>query len=446
MKRCQKILAILLSLVLLASAFGCTRESGPINAPLALAVYPQMAPYASSFDREAFEAWSKDVEAQQRDLGDTSAVEDFFAQSAQVFLKGTAGENRTYSPLNIYMALAMLAQVTGGESREQILSTLGSESIDALRQQASDVWNANYRDDGSLTSILASSLWLDREIRYNQDTMDTLAKDFYASSYRGEMGSDEYNQLFQDWLNEQTGGLLEEAAGDMELDRETVMALATTVSFQAKWYDEFMESETAPQTFHGPDRDVETDFMHQSEERGDYYWGERFSAISQPFAEGGDMWFLLPDEGVSPEELLADDEAMEFLFCAHKYEWEKQDMVTVNKSIPKFDISSQFDLKEGMKALGITDVFDPMLSDFTPMTTDVKEPIILSEANHAARVTIDEEGCTATAFTVMKFEKMSACAGAPDEVDFVLDRPFFFCITGESGLPLFMGIVNNPNE
>ncbi len=444
MKPYQKILSILLSLVLLASAFGCTRDSGPINAPLALAVYPEMAPYASSFDQEAFEAWSKDVEAQERDLGDTSALEDFFAQSAQVFLKETKGENRTYSPLNIYMALAMLAQVTGGESREQILSTLGSESIDTLRQQASDVWNANYRDDGSLTSILASSLWLNREIRYNQDTMDTLAKDFYASSYRGEMGSDEYNQLFQDWLNEQTGGLLKEAAGDMKLDEETVMALATTVSFQAKWYDEFMESETAPQTFHAPDGDVETDFMHQSEERGDYYWGERFSAIGQHFAGGGDMWFLLPDEGVCPEELLADEEAMEFLFCAKKYEWKNRDMFTVNKSIPKFDISSQFDLKEGMKALGITDVFDPMLSDFTPMTTDVKEPLVLSEADHAARVTIDEEGCTATAFTVMKIIPAGAWVGTPDEVDFVLDRPFFFCITGESGLPLFMGIVNSP--
>jgi len=29
-------------------------------------------------------------------------------------------------------------------------------------------------------------------------------------------------------------------------------------------------------------------------------------------------------------------------------------------------------------------------------------------------------------------------------VDFVLDRPFLFCITGDSGLPLFVGIVNCP--
>ena len=33
----------------------------------------------------------------------------------------------------------------------------------------------------------------------------------------------------------------------------------------------------------------------------------------------------------------------------------------------------------------------------------------------------------------------------PDEtVDFTLDRPFLFVITGRDGMPLFVGIVNNP--
>ena len=76
------------------------------------------------------------------------------------------------------------------------------------------------------------------------------------------------------------------------------------------------------------------------------------------------------------------------------------------------------------------------------MTTDVNGPIFLAQASHAARVVIDEEGCTAAAFTVLP---APGNAMPPDEeVDFVLDRPFLFCITGESGLPLFVGIVNYP--
>ena len=435
--------AAVLAFAVLAGFF--LRPDGRLTAyAIAQAEYPKMASYPSGlaqFNQTAHDAWWEDVKAQRRDLGDISHLQSFFARSARTFLTGAEGQNRVYSPLNVYMALAMLAQLTGGESRGQILALLGSDSMDALRQQASDVWNSNYRDDGALTSILASSLWLDRDVEFVQDTMDILARDFYASSYRGEMGSAQFNKALQSWLNEQTGGLLKEQAGNVELNSETILALATTVYFKAKWHDEFSKGKTTPQTFHTPAGDVETDFMHQRDSET-YFWADKFTAVSQSFEQGGSMWFLLPDEGVTPEELLSDGEAMDFLFAADKYQWENQKYLFVNKSIPKFDVSSQFDLGKGLRALGITDVFDLYASDFTPMTTDVEVPIILSQASHAARVAIDEEGCTAVAFTVMA----NAGAGAPpnEEVDFVLDRPFIFCITGDSGLPLFVGVVNYP--
>ena len=274
-----------------------------------------------------------------------------------------------------------------------------------------------------------------------QDTMDILARDFYASSYRGKMGSGQFNKALQSWLNEQTEGLLKEQSGNIELDSGTILALASTVYFRAKWNDEFSKKDTAPQIFHTPAGDVETDFMHQRDDQV-YYWGDNFAAVSQYFEQGGSMWFLLPDEGITPEELLSDVQAMNFLFTANRYEWENQKFIFVNKSIPKFDVASQFDLGEGLHALGVTDVFDPALSDFTPMTTDVSVPITLSQTSHAARVVIDEEGCTATAFTTIA--GTGAAAPPDDEVDFILDRPFLFCITSQNDLPLFVGIVNSP--
>ena len=445
-KRWMGAVAAMLAVAVLAGVF--LRPGGtPTAYAIAEAKYPEMAPYPVEPHTEAaYDAWWKDIRAQWRDLGDTSALQSFFARSAATFLTGDEGQNRIYSPLNVYMALAILAQLTGGESREQILTALGSESMDALRQQANDVWNANYQNDGALTSVLASSLWLDWGVKFKQDTMDTLSRDFYASSYRGEMGSEAFNELLQGWLNEQTGGLLEEQAGSIELKPETILALATTVYFRGKWYNEFSKKDTTAETFHTPTGDVEADFMHQRSFEA-YYWGDRFTAVNQSFGSGmSSRWFILPDEGITAEALLADSEIMDFLFFGTgsygEYEWENQKALFVNESIPKFDVSSQFELTDGLRALGITDVFDPAVSDFTPMTTDVDVPIALSQANHAARVVIDEEGCTAAAFTVMAMDGM----GSPpdEEADFVLDRPFLFCITGISGLPLFVGIVNYP--
>ena len=90
--------------------------------------------------------------------------------------------------------------------------------------------------------------------------------------------------------------------------------------------------------------------------------------------------------------------------------------------------------------MGITDVFDPSISDFSPMTDDTE--VYLSQARHAARVAIDEEGVTAAAYTAT----MMCDAGAPpeEEVDFTLDRPFVFAVTGADGLPLFVGVVHQP--
>lgn len=414
------------------------------------ASYPEMAQYPNdmiSSDgmpnsdgfEEAYEAWREDLSAQRNSApeGYAGGLDAYFGASAAQFLAGAGGENRAYSPLNVYMALAMLAELTDGESRQQILSLLGSESIEALRQQANGVWNTTYRDDGIIKSILASSMWLDEDVSFNQDTMDTLAQNYYASSYRGEMGSADFNAALQDWINGQTGGLLQEQAGEEELTPDTIMALATTVYFRAKWSDEFNEAGTAQGVFHAIGGDVTADFMHSSSD-SDYYWADNFSAAYRYLESGGRMWFILPDEGVSADELLQSGEYMDMVLDPGN--WAGQKRVIVNYALPKFDIASHFDLGDGLKALGVTDVFDGNVSDFSPMTD--MEGVFVNSARHGARVAIDEEGVTAAAFTELA---MAGSAAPPDdEVDFTADRPFIFVITTQDDLPLFVGVVNNP--
>ncbi len=410
---------------------------------IAQAQYPKMAPYPSNeWNEGAHDKWWESRRAQRdQPEGYGEGLEGFYAAAMAEFLSGAEGENKVCSPLNIYMALGMLAELTDGESREQILDLVGAESIEGLRAQTSALWNANYCDDGAVTSVLASSLWLGEGVRFKQRTMDTLARTYYASSYKGEMGSAGFNKALQDWLNEQTHGLLKEQAGQIELTPETILALATTLYFNAKWGDEFNKDRTTQEVFHAPGGDVTRDFMHQGTETN-YYWGEKFGAVRRYFEAGSAsaMWFLLPDEGVDVEELLTDSQVHELLFGGGN-EWEDSKYLIVNQSIPKFDVSCQIDLIDGLKELGVTDVFDQTLSDFSPMTDDA-DGIYVSQASHAARVKADEEGVEAAAFTVI------AAAGAAmppeEEMDFVLDRPFLFAITGLDGAPLFVGVVNDP--
>ncbi len=420
------------------------------------AQYPEMAKYPDEsayyddngeFDddafQEVFDAWWSDCynrRAMPTDYAD--AVREFIAASVPEMLGNADGKNMVYSPVNVYIALSMLAELTDNESRQQILDVLGVDSVETLRRYVTDMWNANYSDDGAFTSILADSVWLNDSVTFNQDTMDTLSDTYYASSYSGEMGSEELNSALRAWIDQQTGGLLSDQASGVELSADTILALVTTVYFKARWASEFYADSNTQDVFHtgGDSGDITVEYMHASP-TATYYWGESFGAIKRSFTSGygSDMWFILPDEGVSPEQLLYDSELYELLSAYG--EWENSKTLIINESIPKFDVSSGYGLSDGLRNLGITDVFDAEVSDFSPMTGDTDE-MYLSQATHAARVKIDEEGVTAAAFTEMSYA--GAAMPPDDEMDFTLDRPFLFVITGCDGLPLFIGIVNQP--
>ena len=368
--------------------------------------------------------------------GISAPSECFEALTAQ-FLSGAGDENAVVSPVNIYMALAMLAELTDGSSRSQLLELIGTDSVEALREQAGAIWRACSRDEDEIQSVLASSVWLRDDIVYVQSTMDTLADTYYASSYHGEMGTAELDRAIQSWLNEQTRGLLEEQAASIETNPLTVLLLATTIYYSAQWTSEFREELNYTDVFHAPSGDVDAEYMYAGQFM-DYFCGEGWGAVRLSLRGGNSMWFILPDEGVSVDTLLENEEVMRLMSTGEAGESE---YARVYFSVPKFDIASQLDLIDGLKALGVTDVFDPAVSDFTPMTTDTDE-IYVSEVTHAARVRIDEEGVEAAAFTVIVGD--AAAAEPEDEIYFTLDRPFLFAISSRDDLPLFAGVVNQP--
>ena len=387
------------------------------------------------------------------DTQDYNGAHSFIAESVPVFLSGAADGNRIYSPLSAYMALAMTAELTDGRSRAQILDALGESDLETLREHANVIWNQNFLDDEVGKSILASSVWMDESIPYERDTLRTLATKYYASSFSGKMGNRSFDRALQSWLNGQTHGMLAGRATNESThsndDAIDVLTLAATVYFRGKWSTKFDKSATASGTFHSLGGDISCDFMRIKRMSGRYYWFGHFGAVQQNFTNGRCMWYILPDEGVTTEELLSDPELQAFL-SSDKFEYaENHKAVYINLTVPKFDIDAETELSEGFQALGVMDIFDYTVSDFAPLTHDPSiedRGVWLAEAKQAARVLIDEAGCEAT--TYVKFNFASGSAAPPtDEIDFTLDRPFLFAITNAwtgSGLPLFVGVVNQP--
>ncbi|MBR2310350.1 MAG: hypothetical protein IKA47_07440 [Oscillospiraceae bacterium] len=410
---------------------------------VAKAEYPKLAKNPEAMEGGNYNAWWEDQKAiHTQPEGYADSLADFWLALNQTLLTNTNKKNITCSPVNIYMALAMLAETTGGESRQQILDALGADTIESLRTQANQVWQGHYNDDGLSTSILANSLWLQENYGYNPDIAALLAQNYYASVFRGDLGSQEMSEALRAWLDEQTGGLLREQIENVELNPNTVLALASTIYYQVQWIEEFKEEKNTDGTFHGANGDTTQIFMNRTLTYGPYYWGEHFGAVALNLEDGSRMWLFLPDEGVAPEEIV--EEVHAFL-QAHPYHYqsgyENQKDIRVNLSLPKFDICADMNLRDALEEMGITDIFDVNEADFTPILTQKDEGYV-SDVKHAARVAVDEKGVTAAAFTLI----LRAGAAPPpvEEIDFVLDRPFLFCVESQDDLPLFTGIVNEP--
>lgn len=360
----------------------------------------------------------------------------FYLESTQSVLADTKGDNRVYSPANLYIALSMAAELCDGETRQQMLTALGTADLDTLRAQVEAMWEILYTEEEYEKLVLANSLWLDDMVKYDQQVMRTLSYHHFASVYQHDLQNEAVGDAIRNWINENTGNLLQDSVEKVQMDPNTLFALYSTIYFQSKWSNEFSSNLSKEGLFFANDGTRTVTYMNQLNNPMHYYWGEDFGAVKLNLRNGSSMWFILPDEGKSVDDVIATEEYLKLVTERIPEEnWENSKNLLVNLSVPKFDIASQTDLQDDLQKMGITDAFDSMKASFPAVGGGS-----LSRVSQAARVTIDEQGVIAAAYT-----EILVGAGMPPEetIDFKLDRPFLFVIE-KAEVPLFVGVVNAP--
>lgn len=407
--------------------------------------FPQQPQWPEEDDAEARNAYWEALQAYYDALSairssglteaEQGAMNAFAAKSLPLAVADSEGENTVYSPLSLWSALAMLAQCAEGTSRQQVLDALEADNVDNLQEAASRLWQALYTDDGLNSLILGNSIWLNSNLQgtYVQETLDALAQKYFAGTYSVPMGTDTADSAVTSWVNRQTNGLIGADAPVVQTLPETLALLISSLYYRCAWVDEFSADQTREDVFtDAAGTDSRVDFMHKTRD-ANFLLLEGCQAASLR-TQLGEMVFVLPDEGVSPESLLCGTDLLARLdFNGDAAIWGE-----VQWSVPKFDVNSDLDLISTLKNLGITDLPDPDRADLSALT-DLDA--FLSAARQLARVKVDEEGVEAAAVTIMD-EVTTAMPLPPGEICVMdLDRPFLFVIRTE-GIPLFIGVVN----
>lgn len=364
--------------------------------------------------------------------GTRFAVSDFAAKSTPLALAGQEGKNAAFSPVSLWAALAMLAPCAQGDSQSQLLSALGVAGQRELTDQVSRLWKGLYTNDGVSSLILSNSVWLNdsQQGEYVQATLDTLGRDYFAGVYTTPMGTAGADQAITDWVAKETNGLIGGDGPVVDTMPDTLLLLASSLYYKAAWVVPFDAEKTQEGDFTTASGETASaDFMHASL-AGNFLKRDGYQAAALE-TQLGEMFFVLPEEGTAPEELLSDTSFLSSLSSGAA----DVQYGTVEWSVPKFDLSADLDLMSTLKSLGITDLLDKDKANLSGLTS---LDTFLTQAEQMTRVSVDEEGVEAAAVTIIA----DGNGGIPDETCVMnLNRPFLFVLRSQ-GVPLFVGVVN----
>jgi len=357
-----------------------------------------------------------------------------------------SGENLFYSPYSISLALAMTYAGARGETEEQMADALHYRlpqeelhpAFNSLDQNlASRGEGAEGKDDEGFRLNIANAIWGQEDYTFLDAFLDTLAENYGAGLRVLDFASapEEARTAINEWVSEKTEGKIEELIARGAITPGTRLVLTNAIYFNAAWAEPFEEEQTEDGAFRLLDGgEVTVPMMRQTTSFG-YAESQGYQAIELPY-DGRElsMVILLPEDGeFEAFEAALDAEEMAAIVDDLAYE-------QVNLTMPSFEFSSGFGLKDALMALGMPKAFSGE-ADFSGMTGS--RGLFISDVIHKAFVSVDEEGTEAAAATAVEMAE-SAMPSEPIEVS--VDRPFIFAIRDmETGAVLFVGRVLDPS-
>ena len=349
-------------------------------------------------------------------------------------------ENPVLSPLSAYLCLAMLMPGANENTKAEFEKILGAD-WDYVSALAADIAAQLEKTGGSTKLDLANSIWTDDDKAViEEEWLKTVKAYFGPDIYSADLPSDGALKAINKWVNDKTNGMIPKLHDD-NYDKDTIMVLLNALYMKADWAHKFEGNYTNDREFTKADGSTVTvPFMNMYEAYESYIKTEDAEGIMLPYDDGRlDFIALKPDSGDARGYAASLTGAkLKELIAAAKADT----FVTVN--MPKFSTGYSVYLTDALKAMGMTDAFDPFLADLSGAGRGVDGPLYISYVFQRVKVDVDEEGTEAAAVT--EIATAEGCALPADEpIVLTFDKPFVYAIvdTG-TGVPLFAGVMENP--
>ncbi|XP_023587434.1 alpha-1-antichymotrypsin [Trichechus manatus latirostris] len=356
----------------------------------------------------------------------------------------TSEENIIFSPISISTALAFVSLGARGTTLTEILEGLMfnlTEIPEAeIHQGFQHLLSTLNQSSKELQLSMGNTMFVDEHLKLLEKFKEGAQKQYRAEALNVNFqgATSDAEKFINDYVKQKTQGKIVNLIRN--LSSETRLLVVNYLFFKAKWQTPFDPRSTDKSEFHvNNNKSVEVPMMSLVNVAMPYFRDEVLSCtvVELNYTGTASALFILPDKGkmdkveamLFPETLRKWRESLKIRLINHLY-------------LPKFSISSNYELKDILPQLGMREVFT-VQANLSGITEN--ERLMVSKVVHKAVVDVAEDGTEAAAVTEVEFIATSSRNGLQTIVNF--NRPFLMTIfSSNTQSILFMGKVGNPKE
>lgn len=379
-----------------------------------------------------------------RDVAEVARSNNRFAVGLYQQLAAGKKGNLFFSPSSISAALAMTYAGAEGRTEKEMADVLQfklpEDRLHSAQRQFSNIMNADDKDRGYELQV-ANRLWGQQGYGFRPEYLK-VTRDNYAAEL-AEVDfirkTEATRKTINSWVEKQTKGKIKDLIPQGSLDALTRLVLTNAIYFKGDWTTPFDAKKTKDAPFHLTKTEkIDVPLMFHKDK---FRYGEAkdLQILQLPYGKDEllSMVVLLPkdvDGLLSLEKSLSEESLAKQIAGLRSRE--------VMVFLPKFKMTSEFELSKVLRTMGMPTAFTPGAADFSGMSTN--EKLYISAVIHKAFVDVNEKGTEAAAATGVVIRATSA---PPPPPTFRADRPFAFLIRdNRTGAFLFLGRVVNPKS
>ena len=366
-----------------------------------------------------------------------------FALDLHARLRADQPGNLFFAPGSLSTALAMTYAGARGETASQMAKVLHfalpPEKLHPSFASLNRTWNPDGQGRGFRLGV-ANRLWGQDGYHFLPGFLAITRDDYGAELAQVDFGgqTEQARRQINAWVEERTEGKIRDLIPPGALDSLSRLVLTNAIYLKGEWSRPFEKRATKEAPFHVTSRQTLDVPMMSQEDRFPYLAGEGLKVLELPYGAGDlSMLVLLPDsiEGLAGLEARLTGDNLTRWHTALRRE-------KVRVFVPRFKLTSQFQLADVLKAMGMPLAFTPDRADFSGM--DGRRDLFVSAVIHKAYVEVNEEGTEAAAATGIAVGATAVMSPKEPPV-FRADHPFLFLIReNRTGSLLFLGRVVNP--